>query len=945
MTSCTVLPSSESPFDAAPRRRRVMTAHRFIPLLLMTAALLSACGGSSPEKSLASAQAYLREQNVKAAVIELKNALQKAPDLAPARFLLGQALLESGDPVSAVVEFRKAAELRHPANIVVPPLARALNAAGNSRKLIEEYGQTVLTDPAAQADLKVSLANAQAAEGNPELAARELAAALAASPDNPDARLFEARLKASQGNVKSALAITDAVLRAAPAHEAAWLLKGFLQWRGQHDEAGASEAYRRALALRKASLEGHAGVITIALETQHLDAAVAQQAELKKFWPSHPQTRLFDARIALQRGDYKEARRLTQQLLALAPAHQPLLYVAGVADYLSGATVQAENTFNKALQAAPDNLSVRQMLARSELRLGQAAKAMAVIQPALDNASPNAQTLSIAAQAQQLLGNHSQAQQLYTRAAQADPTDTQSRTALALAKLSQGDSGAALTELQAIAQADKGTATDLELINALLSRKAFTESLAAVDRLDKKQPKAALVPYLRGNILLAKGDVAAARAAYEQALGVDAQYFLAAARLAGLDSIDKKPDQARKRFERILAADPKNEQALMAMVELAVAANASADEIASLLRNAIKANPQEATPRLRLVDLYLRNGNATSALAAAQEAAAALPDDVQILEALGAAQFASGDLNQAGASFGKLASLQPEAPNAFVRLADVQSAAKNTDGALQNLRRALALAPTSLVVQRKLVLQLLSAGRTLEALEVARAVQKQPAPNDAVGHVFEGDIEAGRKNWPAAAAAFQAALARGKSTDAAVKLHAVLIDGRRPAEADKMAAAWLAQSPRDVVFIAHLGDTALLANDFASAQTRFLEVLRIDPANAVASNNVAALRSQLKMPGALAYAEKANALRPDHPPFMDTLATALADDKQLKRALEVQKKAADLQPDNPLYRFHLAKLQLQQGDKTAARAELERLAALGDKFAGQAEVARLLKAL
>ena len=41
-----------------------------------------------------------------------------------ARFLLGRALLASGDATAATLEFRKALELRHPENEVVPELAR-----------------------------------------------------------------------------------------------------------------------------------------------------------------------------------------------------------------------------------------------------------------------------------------------------------------------------------------------------------------------------------------------------------------------------------------------------------------------------------------------------------------------------------------------------------------------------------------------------------------------------------------------------------------------------------------------------------------------------------------------------------------------------------------------------------------------------------------------------
>jgi FimV-like protein len=78
---------------------------------------------------------------------------------------------------------------------------------------------------------------------------------------------------------------------------------------------------------------------------------------------------------------------------------------------------------------------------------------------------------------------------------------------------------------------------------------------------------------------------------------------------------------------------------------------------------------------------------------------------------------------------------------------------------------------------------------------------------------------------------------------------------------------------------------------------------------------------------------------------MDTLAMALAQDKQLPRALEVQRKAVQAQPDNGALRLNLAKIYLESGDKVAARGELDTLAKLGDNFPAQSEVTQLLKGL
>jgi predicted Zn-dependent protease len=98
-------------------------------------------------------------------------------------------------------------------------------------------------------------------------------------------------------------------------------------------------------------------------------------------------------------------------------------------------------------------------------------------------------------------------------------------------------------------------------------------------------------------------------------------------------------------------------------------------------------------------------------------------------------------------------------------------------------------------------------------------------------------------------------------------------------------------------------------------------------------------------PGALALAEKANKQMPGNPALLDTLAAALAAENQLAKAIEVQKSAIARSPKSASLKLNLAKLLIKSGDKTYARAELEDLAKLGDKFSGHSEVTALLKTL
>ena len=96
--------------------------------LALAGLLLAGCGQEQPAALVASAKDYLAKKDGRAAVIQLKSALQKEPDLAEARFLLGRTLLEGGDAVSGEVELRKALDLKYPKESALPPLVRALSS-------------------------------------------------------------------------------------------------------------------------------------------------------------------------------------------------------------------------------------------------------------------------------------------------------------------------------------------------------------------------------------------------------------------------------------------------------------------------------------------------------------------------------------------------------------------------------------------------------------------------------------------------------------------------------------------------------------------------------------------------------------------------------------------------------------------------------------------------
>ncbi len=912
-------------------------------LIALLTLMLGACSGDSTEKLIASSRDYLAKKDTKAAVIQLKNALQKNPNLAEARFLLGSALLESGDVAGAEVELRKALELKYSADATVPTLARAMLAGGQAKKLVDEFGKTKLSTGESLAALNTTLGSAYTALGKPEVAKELLAEALTVQPDYVPARLADIRQTVANKDIAGARSKLGALLTQHPSNPDALLMQGNLLGI-DGDAEGALAQYQKAIQAKPDFMPAHSAVITSLLRANKVEDAAKQLEVLKKINSKNPQVYFLDAEVNYQRKDYKTARESAQQLLRNSPNNPNSLQIAGAIEYQLRSYQQAETYLTKALQTAPGLPLARRLLVASHLRSGQPGKAIEALQPVLTRIDQDSALLTLAGEAYLQNGEPNKATEYFAKASKLEPENAAKKTSLALAHMAQGNSENAFQELEQISVADKGITADLALIAAYLRNNQLDNAIKAIDGLEKKQPNNPATHNLRARALLAKKNIAGARQSFEKALSIDPTFFPAVASLATLDLLEKKPEEARKRFESVITADPKNTQALIALAELKAGSGGTEEEVSSLIRKAISANPSEAAPRLTLIQYYLKIKDNKKALTVANEAASAIQDKPEILDALGRTQQLSGDLNQAQITYGKLAFLQPASPLPLLRMAEIEFANKNKGEGVKNLKKALEIKPDILEAQRSLIMVAMEDKNTQNALDIARTIQKQ-RPKETVGYVLEGDIHAFGKAWPEAINTFRNGLKQVASPELAIKLHGSLTASGNTIEAEKTATAWLKEHPKDLTFRMYVGDLASGQKNYSLAVSHYQAASTLQPNNALILNNLAWASGQLKAPKALEYAEKANQLAPNQPAFMDTLAMLLVEKGETAKAVDLLRKAVTAAPQASAIKLNLAKALIAAGKKDEARKELEALAKIGNTFPGQAEVGQLLKSL
>ena len=467
--------------------------------------------------------------------------------------------------------------------------------------------------------------------------------------------------------------------------------------------------------------------------------------------------------------------------------------------------------------------------------------------------------------------NSGKAAEYYERANALDKGNVEGQVRLAQVQMASGeDTARALKSLETIALANPSMqAADMALISAHLQRHETDKALAAADAFAKKQPTNALPLNIKGVIYSSQRDVKSARAAFEEALKVDPNYMDSAQNLARLDLMQRDFDGARKRYEQILAKDPTTSRRCLALAALLSATNAPPADVKAAIDRAITANPTSVRAQLSLVAFFNQQRDAKAALAAARAAESAFPGNAQVLEALGMAQQAAGDNNQALETLTKAAKLEPQNPVPLLRLAAVQATLKDFDGAIGTLHRAIALQPDQIATWSLLSGVYAASGRLEAGLADGRKLQKE-FPRRAVGFAVEGDLLNAQKKFADAATAYQNGLAREPIPVLSLRLYMTLQAAGKPEQANAMAQRWQKDHPKDVLLRNFQGQQNVRANDFRAAARQFQAVLDVDPENAVALNNLAWVLNELGDPKALLYAEHASALAPFAPSVMDT---------------------------------------------------------------------------
>lgn len=904
---------------------------------------MTACGKTQTSETLvAEAKQYQQKGDNKAAIIQLKNALQKNPEDVEVRYVLGTIYNETADFPSAEKELRKALSLGMNPVKVLPDLGKTLLMQGKFQVVLDEIKQ--IPGEKESAEISVSRGNAYLALGKNQEAKESFEQALKNKPDFPDALIGLARYSITEKNIDAATGFTEQAATKNPQNTDVVIFKGdFLRAQGKLDLALA--AYDQALKIQPDNNAAHINKAFLEIGTGKFDLAKADIDAARKTSPNSLIIFYVQALLDFRQGKHAAAWESLQTVLRVAPDHMSSVLLAGAVQFALGSMPQAEQHLKKYLEKDPGNLYARKLMASTLLKSHRIQNAIDVLAPALKAAQQDdIQLFALAGESYMQAGDYTKATEYFAKASALAPKAAELHSALGLSKLALGESDRAVAEMETAAALDtKSPKAGVLLVMTHLRLKEYDKALVAAKALEKEQPDNPMVYNLKGAAYLGKNDSTAARASFEKALSVEPTNLPTVINLVQLDLRDKKPEVAKKRLEAILEKDKKNSQVMTALADLALS-QGQPKEATTWLENASKENPDALQPAMLLAAHYLRIGEKQKALTLAQKLQGSNSNDPEILNILAQAQLVNGDKSAALTTYSRLAAIKPDSAPAQFLIATVHMAMQNQSAASDALKKALSLKPDYIDAQLALAFLEVNKGNYEQALTIARQIQKKNFKST-VGFELEGDVLMAQKKPDLAVRAYEQAFTISKNGELMVKLHTSLSQAGKGKAADIRLAQWLKEHPVDVTARMYQAEIYLASKQNKAAIEQYQAVLQQNAKNISALNNLAWLYQQEKDPRALEYAEKANQLAPDNPAILDTLGWMLVEQGNTTRGLPLLQKAASTVPEAVAIRYHLVLGLVKFGDKAKARKELEQILATGKTFPQIEEAKALLKQL
>ena len=898
--------------------------------VLISLFALSACGTNlTTDEYLLQAKSHLEKGDLRAANIELANALQRDPEAVEARWLLAQVSLELGDAATAESEARRAIQLGMSRAEVQPVLVEAVLRQGALDRTLAETASlpTEATD-SDKAKMLGLRGQAFVLRGDIQRAQAALEDALSFDSQASHALVGLAVLHATQRQPEEARRWATAAIESNPDTSEAWSVLGELELAQGNLEA-AEAAFGNAIQHRAYPTLDRAHRALARVQLGKLDEAASDIQWLqRRGLGEHYYVHYVGGLILFTEGNFLGAASAFEDSFTAEPGYLPNRMYLATARLLLGQSEQARRHAQYVYNTVPQSHAAGQLLASAQMRLTEYARAKELLHAALADAPDDSTTLRMLATVSLLTGDAEAGLEFSRRLVAQVPDSSSAQEMLLLASLL---SGVTIEEPLGNGPVTDQAGTDVYRSEFLRALEAFRdnrldEALQRARRLHEREPERVDPVNLMAAVYLAAGQWDRARIELEKVLEIQPNEPSALLNLAKIELQTGDVPRAKSLLERLLTAQPESEEAALWLAQAEVRLGDRAAGI-RVLEDALRRNPSAHSARARLAGEHLQDGNLDRVLALTH----GLSDtqrqaEPALLEVRGKAQVQRGDLAAARETFARWIRFAPESVEARVLYGDMLARSGDHGAAKRQLDKALELDPLYLPARIAEIRMLVHLGSTAEALsKVDRLKEDFGEAPEVLG--LQGWLALGTGDFAAAEQALAALWEQSPDSEVTLLLVQALWAQAKHDDAIALMREWLDAEPEDLAVLVHLAEAYLGLHRSNEAIAAYEAIIQIYPTYFPAWNNIAWLSREEDPSKAMTYAERAYELAPEEPRVLDTLGMLKLEQGDLENAYQLVREAADRLPADAQIQLHLGTVLVRQQRLDEAREVLAIVAA------------------
>lgn len=905
--------------------------------------------GSALGKYYEEALQLFTDEDYRAAVIQLKNALQQDSTHLPSRILLGRSYLATDAPVQAEAEFLQAKKLGADRRVIDLLLAETYLQLGKFQSILDEIQLDLQGAEASK--LRVFRGKAYLGLNKLDRAMEEFAEASRLNPADAGAFIGQAQVHLDRGELVLARRFLRDAASIEPDNPEFWLLTSQIS-QSEGNLGQAVDELTKVLEQKPANSSARTSRAALLIDLDRLDAAQEDIDKLQANKPVDPFVDYLQAKIHFSRGDKDAAGKSLalagETIDKISPVYlesdMRLLLLAGSIQYAAGNLEKASNYLQKLLHKWPGNIAARKIMTKLLLSSNQSESAEKMLKPLLEQFPQDPLVQLLSGQVYLAKNDHAAAARVFEKLSMDRPDDAQLQINLAQSLIGLNQIGSAIDALGSVdLQSSQGVTAGILLTVLNIQQGKIVEAIAAAQRVIDTEPNNLSAISLLGNAKFTGGDFKGAREAFERALEVDPNFLSARLNLGKVDVKEGKPEQARRRYQKMLEENPSQAEILIAYSNLEASLGNS--DAAIRWREKLRSfQPAELQSNLELAQLYLSSGKPQKALEVVRSLFTNHPGDYRVRLALAVCQIASGDKDSAKITLLNLARDVSYESDKLYQIAAYQKQIGDLKSAYWSLLKAVEGDSNWLPAKVELALVSIQLGKFEEALDLALQLQITH-PELSEGHLLEGEVLFGENNMAGAQRAYIKAQQIKPDSIKVMRLYQIYRTNGQPDKALALLESWIAENPKDLQVLNMLAGEMVRRGRYDDAKKVYESILIRQPEDPSLLNNLAMLYQMAGDARALEIAQKAYRLAPSDPYVADTLGWVLVKSGNPQEGLLRLREARSRHADLPDIGYHLALALHALGRDAEARAELEKITGTDRDFPDRAAAEDLLEKL